>query len=106
MYLVTLIGYHLGCRWLTHCGARALARISLNRSNNLRFLIVDLQSCGDEVVTFLDYVTTVFFRAVAGIGKNIRNHCHFCQPLVEEAPLRSGPLLLESGQAVSRLRFN
>ena len=77
MYLVTLIGYHLGCRWLTHCGARALARISLNRSNNLRFLIVDLQSCGDEVVTFLDYVTTLFFGVVTGIGKNIRNHCHF-----------------------------
>jgi len=52
----------------------------LNRSNSLRFLIVDLQSCGDEVVTFLDYVTTLFFGVVAGIGKNIRNHCHFCQP--------------------------
>ena len=68
-------------------------------------MIVDLQSCGDEVVTYLDYVTTLFFGMVAGIGKNIRNRCHFCQPL-KEAPLRSGPLLLESGQAVSRLRFN
>jgi len=51
--------------------------MSLNRSNSLRFLIVDLQSCGDEVVTFLDYVTTLFFGVVTGIGKNIRNHCHF-----------------------------
>jgi hypothetical protein len=42
---------------------RAFARISLNRSKSLRFLILDSNRAllCDEVATLLDYVTTLFF---------------------------------------------
>ena len=41
---------------------RAFARISLNRSKSLRFLILDSNRAVlcDEGVTLLDYVTTLF----------------------------------------------